>query len=52
MTRLGSLWAYGMPHASLDEEMERIERVTLQDLRGCLGDFPLRPVVTGQMTSA
>jgi hypothetical protein len=41
-----------MPHASLDEEMTRIERVTLQDLGVCLRDFPLRPVVTGQMTNA
>lgn len=52
MTRLGSLWAYGMQHASLDEEMSRIEAVTLEDLRSCLREFPLRPLVTGRMTSA
>jgi predicted Zn-dependent peptidase len=51
MTRLGSMWAYGMPHTALDEEMKRIESISLQDLRSCLRDFPLKPVVTGQMTS-
>jgi hypothetical protein len=45
------MWAYGMPHTALDEEMKRIESISLQDLRSCLRDFPLKPVVTGQMTS-
>jgi len=47
MTRLGSLWAYGIPYATLAEEMQRIEAVTLDDLRQNLRDFPLQPVVTG-----
>jgi len=52
MTRLGSLWAYGMPHTALEQEMQRIEATTLEDLQSCLREFPLQPVVTGQMTSA
>lgn len=47
MTRLGSLWAYGIPYATLAEEMQRIEAVTLDDLRQNLREFPLQPVVTG-----
>ena len=51
MTRLGSLWAYGIPYASLEEEMRRIERVTVDDLRKVLADFPLEPVVTGTLSA-
>ena len=47
MTRLGSLWAYGIPYATLEQEMRRIEQVTLDDLRRCLVEFPMQPVVTG-----
>jgi predicted Zn-dependent peptidase len=47
MTRLGSLWAYGIPYATLDEEMRRIEAITLDDLRASLREFPLKPVITG-----
>jgi predicted Zn-dependent peptidase len=51
MTRLGSLWAYGIPYATLDEEMQRIDKVTLDDLRQSLREFPLQPVVTGLLHS-
>jgi len=51
MTRLGSLWAYGIPYATLDEEMQRIDKVTLDDLRQSLRDFPMQPVVTGLLHS-
>jgi predicted Zn-dependent peptidase len=51
MTRLGSLWSYGIPYATLDEEMQRIDKVTLDDLRKSLRDFPLQPVVTGLLHS-
>jgi predicted Zn-dependent peptidase len=47
MTRLGSLWAYGIPYATLDEEMRRIDAITLDDLRRSLREHPLRPVVSG-----
>jgi predicted Zn-dependent peptidase len=47
MTRLGSLWAYGIPYATLAEEMQRIEAVSLDDLRQTLREFPLQPVVAG-----
>ena len=51
MTRLGSLWAYGIPYATLDDEMQRIDKVTLDDLRQSLRDFPMQPVVTGLLHS-
>jgi predicted Zn-dependent peptidase len=51
MTRLGSLWAYGLPYAALEEEMNRIECLTLDDLQRCLEDHPLRPVVVGSLTA-
>jgi predicted Zn-dependent peptidase len=51
MTRLGSLWAYGIPYATLDEEMARIDGVGLDDLRRSLSESPLQPVVTGLLTS-
>ena len=51
MTRLGSLWAYGISYATLDEEMARIEAVSLDDLRRNLSEFPLKPVVVGALSS-
>ncbi len=51
MTRLGSLWAYGLPHLTLAEEMERIEAITLDDLHKNLAEFPLEPIVTGLLTN-
>ena len=51
MTRLGSLWAYGIPYATLDAEMVRIDAIGLDDLRRSLAEFPLKPVVTGLLTS-
>ena len=51
MTRLGSLWAYGLPYSALEEEMSRIERLTLDDLRTCLADHPLQPMVVGRLTA-
>ena len=49
MHRLGSQWAYGLPPIPIEKEMERIENLTLQDLRQCLIDFPMKPVVIGRM---
>ncbi|MSR33452.1 MAG: insulinase family protein [Phycisphaerales bacterium] len=49
MHRLGSQWAYGLPPISIEEEMQQIENLTLNDLRQCLVEFPMRPVVSGRM---
>ena len=45
MFRLGTLWGYGAPYTPLDQEVERISRITLDDLRACARDFPLEPTV-------
>ncbi len=49
MHRLGSQWAYGLPPIPIEIEMERIEKLTLNDLRQCLQEFPLKPAVVGRM---
>jgi len=45
MFRLGTLWGYGAPYSTLDDEVARIEQITLDDLRACARDFPLEPMV-------
>ncbi len=45
MFRLGTLWGYGAPYATLDDEVARIERIRLGDLRSCADEFPLEPMV-------
>jgi predicted Zn-dependent peptidase len=45
MFRLGTLWGYGAAYTPLDDEVERISRITLDDLRACARDFPLEPSV-------
>jgi predicted Zn-dependent peptidase len=45
MFRLGTLWAYGAPYVTLDEEVDRISRVTLEEIRECCRRFPLDPTV-------
>ena len=49
MHRLGSQWAYGLPPIPIEQEMDRIEKLTLKDLRDCLKEFPLNPVVVGRL---
>jgi predicted Zn-dependent peptidase len=45
MFRLGTLWGYGAEYITLDDEVERISRITLEDLRRCAEEFPLEPTV-------
>jgi predicted Zn-dependent peptidase len=49
MHRLGSRWAMHLPATPIEREMEIIERLTLEDLRRCLAEHPLRPVVRGRL---
>lgn len=49
MHRLGSQWAYGLPPIPIEQEMNRIEKLTLKDLQDCLKEFPLNPVVVGRL---
>ena len=52
MHRLGSQWAYGLPPIPIEQEMDRIEKLTLKDLRDCLKEFPLQPIVVGRLLPA
>ena len=49
MQRLGRMLTTIGQHTSLDEELERINAVTLDDLRSTAADWPLRPVITGRL---
>lgn len=49
MHRLGRLWTYMGQYRSLEEELERINAVTLDDLRSVYKEFPFRPRVIGQL---
>ena len=52
MHRLGRLWTYVGEYRSLEEELRRINAVTLDDVRDVFGDFPFRPRVTGHLKPA
>ncbi|MFM9994358.1 MAG: M16 family metallopeptidase [Phycisphaerales bacterium] len=52
MQRIGRLWTYLGRYTTLDEELTRINRVTLDDLRGVAAAFPLRPVTAGRLLPA
>ncbi|MFW6058611.1 MAG: M16 family metallopeptidase [Phycisphaeraceae bacterium] len=43
MTELGTHWLYQHEYTPLDEELRRIEAVTLDDLRQLLTDYPFQP---------
>ena len=45
MFRLGTLWGYGARYQPLDEEVERISRMTISEIRACCERYPLEPVV-------
>ncbi len=52
MHRLGRLWTYLGKYTTLDEELERIRRVTLKDLRAVAEAFPIKPLTIGRMMPA
>ncbi len=52
MQRLGRLWTYTADYWSLDEELDRINAVTLDDVVALARDFPFRPRVTGHLGPA
>jgi len=49
MQRLGRTWTYLGRHIPLEEELDRINRVTLKDLRATYEAFPIRPATTGRL---
>jgi predicted Zn-dependent peptidase len=49
MTRLGRLWLTRGEYRSLEDELARINSVTLDDLRAVAAAFPLQPYVVGNL---
>jgi predicted Zn-dependent peptidase len=49
MRRLGRLWTYTRRYRSLEEELARIEAVTLDELRDVLGRHPFTPRVVARL---
>jgi predicted Zn-dependent peptidase len=52
MKRIGRVWTYTGEYRSLATELERINAVTLDDLRAVADEFPIRPIVRGHLTPA
>jgi predicted Zn-dependent peptidase len=52
MQRLGRQWMYLGNYTTLEEELERINAVTIADLRAVAEAFPLRPITTGRLLPA
>lgn len=52
MDRLGRLWTSLRCYRPLDEELERIRRVTLDELREVHEAFPIRPRTVGRLIGA
>jgi len=49
MHRLGRHWTYLGKYVTLEQELERISRVTLDDLRETHQAFPIKPVTIGRL---
>jgi predicted Zn-dependent peptidase len=49
MRRLGTLWLYRGQYTTLEEELAQIDRLTVDDLRSVLRDFPLRPALSARV---
>lgn len=52
MQRIGRLWTYLARHTTLEEELDRINRVTLDEVREVAAAFPLRPATVGRLIPA
>ena len=50
MRRLGQIWNYHGEYRSLEDELRRINDVTLDELRKVYQAHPMSPVVVGHMT--
>lgn len=49
MQRIGRLWTYLGRHTTLEEELERVNSVTIDQMRQVAAEFPLRPTTVGRM---
>lgn len=52
MQRLGRQWLYLNRYTTLEAELELINRVTVEDLRSLVREFPFRPRTVGRMLPA
>ena len=52
MRRLGSLWLYQQAYRSLDEELDKINSVTMDDLERVAATYPISPSVIGRLRPA
>ncbi len=52
MQRLGRQWTYQGRYTTLESELERINRVTVADLKNLLRDYPTRPRTLGWLMPA
>jgi predicted Zn-dependent peptidase len=52
MQRLGRQWTYQSTYTTLEDELDRINRVSVADLKSVLRDFPVRPRTLGWLLPA
>ncbi len=52
MHRLGRMWSYARPYTTLEQELERINAVTVDAVREALAQFPWSPRTVGTMLPA
>jgi predicted Zn-dependent peptidase len=50
MRRLGRMWTYMGRYSSLEDELRKINAVTLDDLRAVYDAFEMQPMVVGHLT--
>ena len=50
MRRLGRVWLYSGAYRSLEDEIRRLNEVTLDELRTVHAEFPVRPRVMARLT--
>lgn len=52
MRRLGQLWTYLGTYRSLEEELDRVESITIDDLRAAAEQYPITARVVGTLSPA
>jgi predicted Zn-dependent peptidase len=49
MHRLGRMWTYLNRYMPLEEELDRLSKVTLKDLRDVYAAYPMKPATIGRL---
>jgi predicted Zn-dependent peptidase len=52
MHRLGRLWTYLAEYMPLEEELDRMSKVTVADLKRVAAEFPVEPITYGRLMPA